>query len=211
MLYEYCYHKLTNVSMRKHFILAMNELSDDQFFFEDMGAKPENTENQVNETDSGKKTQIGIRLDGPGSKMLAEIRNWCLKKKSIEFLGEEGMGVSIATTDTTLARFILDAGIKALYSDLQNDQLIEEVAIWFKENAGIGKVSFWLSDKYGLPDELHKKILILGFKRSQEISRSEEFTNVKTQSQRLDSKFKDQLKDLDELYNDLYSHEEMGY
>ena len=61
------------------------------------------------------------------------------------------MGVSIATTDTTLARFILDAGIKALYSDLQNDELIEEVAFWFKENAGIGKVSFWLSEKYSLP------------------------------------------------------------
>ena len=197
--------------MRKHLFLAMNELSDDLFFFEDMGAKPENTENQVNETDSSKKTQIGIRLDGPGSKMLAEIRNWCVKKKSIEFLGEEGMGVSIASTDTTLARFILDAGIKALYSDFQNDQLIQEVAIWFKENVGIGKVSMWLAEKYGLPEELHKKILILGFKRSQEISRSEEFTNVKTQSQRLESKFKEQLKDSDELLNELYGRDEMGY
>ena len=197
--------------MRKHLFLAMNELSDDQFFFEDMGVKPENTENQVNETDSAKKTQIGIRLDGPGSKMLAEIRNWCVKKKSIEFLGEEGMGVSIASTDTTLARFILDAGIKALYSDFQNDQLIQEVAIWFKENVGIGKVSMWLAEKYGLPEELHKKILILGFKRSQEISRSEEFTNVKTQSQRLESKFKEQLKDSDELLNELYGRDEMGY
>ena len=67
----------------------MNELSDDLFFFEDMGAKPENAENQANETDSGKKTQIGIRLDGPGSNMLAEIRSWCSKQKSVEFLGEE--------------------------------------------------------------------------------------------------------------------------
>lgn len=197
--------------MQKQFFLAMNELSEDLFFFEDMGAKPENTENQVNEIDSAKKTQIGIRLDGPGSKMLAEIRNWCVKKKSIEFLGEEGMGVSIASTDTTLARFILDAGIKALYSDFQNDQLIQEVAIWFKENVGIGKVSMWLAEKYGLPEELHKKILILGFKRSQEISRSEEFTNVKTQSQRLESKFKEQLKDSDELLNELYGRDEMGY
>ena len=110
--------------MRKQFFLAMNELSEDLFFFEDMGAKPENTENQLNETDSAKKTQIGIRLDGPGSKMLADIRNWYSKQKSVEFLGEEGMGPSIASSDTTLARFILDAGIKALYSDVQNDELI---------------------------------------------------------------------------------------
>ena len=127
--------------MRKHFILAMNELSDDQFFFEDMGAKPENTENPVNETDSAKKTQIGIRLDGPGSKMLTEIRNWCARQKSVEFLGEEGMGPSIASTDTTLARFILDAGVKALYSDVQNDELINEVASLFKEHS-VGRVSF---------------------------------------------------------------------
>ena len=105
----------------------------------------------------------------------------------------------------------MDAGIKALYSDFQNDQLIQEVAIMFKENVGIGKVSMWLAEKYGLPEELHKKILILVFKRSQEISRSEEFTNVKTQSQRLESKFKEQLKDSDELFNDLYIRDEMGH
>ena len=184
----------------------MNELSDDQFFFEDMGAKQENTENQVNETDSGRKTQIGIRLDGPGSKMLADIRNWCSRQKSVEFLGEEGMGPSIASTDTTLARFILDAGIKALYSDVQNDELIDEVASLFKEHS-VGRVSFILNEKYGLPSDLQKKILALGFKRSEEIAKSEEFSNIKTQAQRLDSKYKEQLDGAEELLEELYSYE----
>ena len=192
--------------MRKQFFLAMNELSEDLFFFEDMGAKPENTENQVIETDSAKKTQIGIRLDGPGSKMLAEIRNWYSKQKSVEFLGEEGMGPSIASTDTTLARFILDAGIKALYSDLQNDELIDEAASLFKKYS-VGKVCKLLTDKYGLPDDLERKILVLGHKRAQEISKSEEFANVKTQAQRLDSKYKEELADGDELLEELYRHE----
>ena len=194
--------------MQKQFFLAMNELSEDLFFFEDMGAKPENTENQVNETDSAKKTQIGIRLDGPGSNMLAVIRNWCSKQKSVEFLGEEGMGPSIASTDTTLARFILDAGIKALYSDVQNDELIDEVASLFKEHS-VGRVCFLLNEKYGLPSDLNKKILALGFKRSEEIAKSEEFSNIKTQAQRLDSKYKEQLDGAEELLEELYSHEGM--
>ena len=185
----------------------MNELSDDLFFFEDMGAKPENAENQANETDSGKKTQIGIRLDGPGSNMLAEIRSWCSKQKSVEFLGEEGMGPSIASTDTTLARFILDAGIKALYSDVQNDALIDEAASLFK-NHSAGRACYLLQEKYGLPNDLERKILALGLKRSQEIAKSEEFANVKTQAQRLDSKYKEQLADGEAILEGLYnSHE----
>ena len=192
--------------MQKQFFLAMNELSEDLFFFEDMEAKPENTDNQVKETDSAKKTQIGIRLDGPGSNMLAEIRNWCSKQKSVEFLGEEGMGPSIASTDTTLARFILDAGVKALYSDVQNDKLIDEAASLFKKHS-VGRVCYLLSEKYGLPHDLQKKILALGFKRSQEIAKSEEFSNVKTQAQRLDSKYKEQLDDAEELLEELYNHE----
>ena len=193
--------------MRKQFFLAMNELSEDLFFFEDMGAKPENTENQLNETDSAKKTQIGIRLDGPGSKMLADIRNWYSKQKSVEFLGEEGMGPSIASSDTTLARFILDAGIKALYSDVQNDELIDETASLFKKYSA-GKVSKILSDKYGFPDDLESKILVLGYKKSQEIAKSEEFANVKTQAQRLDSKYKEQLADGEAILDGLYNSQE---
>ena len=186
----------------------MKELFEDEIFNSEIIGNSENMEDPSGEIDSTKKTQIGIRLDPLGSNMLAKVRIWCSKQKSVEFLGEEGMGPSIASTDTTLARFILDAGIKALYSDVQNDELIDEAASLFKKHS-VGRVCYLLGEKYGLPDDLEKKILALGFKRSQEIAKSEEFSNVKTQAQRLDSKYKEQLDGAEELLEELYNHEGM--
>ena len=202
----YCYHKITNVILRKQFFLAMTETTEDEFFYPETNENSETMVDPIAETDSGKKTQIGIRLDADGSRMLASIRNWFSRQKSVEFLGEEGTGPAIATTDTTLARFILDAGIKALYSDVQNDELIDEVAKLFKKHS-VGRVCKLLNDKYGLPDDLEKKILALGFKRSQQIARSEEFSNVKTQAQRLETKYGDQLSGAEEELEELYQHE----
>tara|TARA_A100001388_G_C28427860_1_gene338209 strand:- start:121 stop:291 length:171 start_codon:yes stop_codon:yes gene_type:complete len=54
---------------------------------------------------------------------------------------------------------------------------------------------------------LQKKILALGFKRSEEIAKSEEFSNIKTQAQRLDSKYKEELDGAEELLEELYSYE----
>ena len=185
----------------------MNERQDDDLFYFDMGDQ-EQRKKQVNEElDSLKKTQIGIRLDSSGSKMLARIRNWCSNKKYVEFLGEEGVGSAIASTDTTLARFILDAGIKALYSDVQNDELIDEVAAWFKEGNLIGTVSANLNSLYGLPYELSQKIIALGYKRSEEIARSEEFSNVKNQAIRLDNKYEKELVDMEGILQELENHQ----
>ena len=185
----------------------MNERQDDDLFYFDMGDQ-EQKKKQVNEElDSLKKTQIGIRLDSSGSKMLARIRNWCSNKKYVEFLGEEGVGSAIASTDTTLARFILDAGIKALYSDVQNDELIDEVAAWFKEGNLIGTVSANLNSLYGLPYELSQKIIALGYKRSEEIARSEEFSNVKNQAIRLDDKYEKELVDMEGILQELENHQ----
>ena len=47
----------------------------------------------------------------------------------------------------------------------------------------------------------------MGFKRSQQIARSEEFSNVKTQAQRLETKYGDQLSGAEEELEELYQHE----
>ena len=192
--------------MQKQNFLAMTELNEDEFFYTETSENLENMVDPIAGTDSGKKLQIGIRLDADGSRMLASIKNWFSRQKSVEFLGEEGTGPAIASTDTTLARFILDAGIKALYSDVQNDELIDEAAKLFKEHS-VGRVCYLLAEKYGLPQDLEKKILALGFKRSQQIARSEEFSNVKTQAQRLETKYGDQLSGAEEELEELYQHE----
>ena len=193
--------------MHKQLFLAMNEINEEDLFYLDM-SNPSDEKKDVNEDyDSQKKIQIGIRLDSSGSNMLARIKNWCLKKNLIEFLGEEGMGSAVASTDTTLARFILDAGIKALYSDVQNDELITEVAQWFKDGMTIGRVSFLLDSQYGLPSDLAKKIIALGSKRSEQIARSEEYANVKTQAERLDIKYEKDLEDIDDVLKELEDHQ----
>ena len=136
----------------------MNDKYVEDLFYFDMGDQDQKKKQGNEHFDSSRKTQIGIRLDSSGSNMLARIRNWCANKKYVEFLGEEGVGSAIASTDTTLARFILDAGIKALYSDVQNDELIDEVADWFKSGSHIGVVSANLDSLYGLPYDLSQKI-----------------------------------------------------
>ena len=181
----------------------MNDKQVEDLFFFDMDDQDQKKKQGNEDYDSSRKTQIGIRLDSSGSNMLARIRNWCANKKYVEFLGEDGAGSAIASTDTTLARFILDAGIKALYSDVQNDELIDEVAGWFKSGSHIGIVSANLDSSYGLPYDLSQKIIALGYKRSQEIARSEEFSNVKNQAMRLDTKYEKELGDMEEVLQDL--------
>ena len=106
-----------------------------------------------------------------------------------------------------LMRLELDAGIKALYSDVQNDELIDEVAAWFKEGNLIGTVSANLNSLYGLPYELSQKIIALGYKRSEEIARSEEFSNVKNQAIRLDNKYEKELVDMEGILQELENHQ----
>lgn len=181
----------------------MNDMQEEDQFYFDMDDQDQKKRKANEDYDSSRKTQIGIRLDSSGSNMLARIRNWCSSKKYIEFLGEEGVGSAIASTDTTLARFILDAGIKALYSDVQNDELIDEVAAWFKSGTLIGTVYANLDSLYGLPQELSQKIIALGYKRSEEIARSEEFANVKNQVMRLDNKYENELCDMEDILQNL--------
>tara|TARA_B100000579_G_C22521083_1_gene706218 strand:- start:3 stop:341 length:339 start_codon:yes stop_codon:yes gene_type:complete len=108
--------------------------------------------------------------------MLAEIREWISNKPNVDFLGEEDKGSAVSVSNTTLASFILELGMKAQFSDMQNDQLIEEVAQMWKEIKSAGKIHYRHSEKYGLPGELEKKLILLGGKRSQKKVKAGQFS-----------------------------------
>ena len=180
----------------------MNEELDENLFMPRKDEAEEFLKSSV-DRDSIKKIQVGIRLEESTSKMLAEIREWISNKPNVDFLGEEDKGSAVSASDTTLARFILESGIKALFSDMQNDQLIEEVAQMWKEINSAGKIHYRLSEKYGLPVELEKKLIVLGWKRSQEQAKAGQFSNVKSQAKRLDLKYEEDLVDVEELYDEM--------
>ena len=71
-----------------------------------------------------RKTQVGIRLDPEMTRMLGEIRNWFeVRDPRIELLSEEAQGKGICSSDTSVARFILEAGIKHLYGELELERI----------------------------------------------------------------------------------------
>lgn len=79
-------------------------------------------------SEADRKTQIGVRLDPEMTKMLSEIRNWFdVRDPEVEFLGEEARGKALCQSDTSVARFILEAGIKHLYGDLEIERIIDYV------------------------------------------------------------------------------------
>tara|TARA_Y100001968_G_scaffold268225_1_gene258495 strand:+ start:911 stop:1147 length:237 start_codon:yes stop_codon:yes gene_type:complete len=73
----------------------------------------------------------------------------------------------------------------------------------WKEIHSAGKIHFRLSEKYGLPVELEKKLIVLGWKRSQEQAKAGQFSNVKSQAKRLDLKYEEDLVDVEELYDEM--------
>lgn len=181
----------------------MNDALDETLFMPKKDEAGEFLKSPI-DRDTIKKIQVGIRLEESTSKMLAEIREWISTKPNVDFLGEEDKGYAVSASDTTLARFILESGIKALFADMQNDQLIEEVAQMWKELRNPWTVQNKLEEKYGLPADLEKKLVVLGFKRSQELAKSEEFMNVKSQAKRLDLKYEKDLVDVEDFYEQMF-------
>ena len=153
-------------------------------------------------SEADRKTQIGIRLDPEMTKMLSEIRNWFdVRDPEVEFLGEEARGKALCQSDTSVARFILEAGIKHLYGDLEIERIIDYVDREYTRCNGYAEGSHlhWeLSEGIasGLSDGMISNLIHEGAKRALDRQRLND-TRVRTSlnAKRLEQRFREKFPD----------------
>lgn len=169
-------------------------------------AGQELVEHQLGDLTTGgeaeRKTQIGIRLDPDMTKMLSEIRNWFdVRDPEVEFLGEEARGKALCQSDTSVARFILEAGIKHLYGDLEIERIIDYVDRQYTSQNGYVELNelHWELEQgiaSGLSASMISNLVNEGAKRALDRQRLND-TRIRSSlnAKRLEQRFKDKYPD----------------
>jgi hypothetical protein len=154
------------------------------------------------------RTQLGIRLNEDASMSLALLQGWIRNQRVIEFLGLKESGPAVAETPTRLARYILDAGVRALTADMRTDIWINEAAVLFNSNYSPNGVRQALLE-LGVPPKVVDDILVIGWQKFQKQG-DRELLDVdgETLSARLHERYSNQLLDQDMILYELQSLQE---
>ena len=89
-----------------------------------------------------------LKLDPARSQMLIELREWLTSQEIVEFAGSKVSGFEASKTSTTVARWLLESAIDALYADRLLDGLIDVAADLWAEDPYTSDKIFRSEDGY---------------------------------------------------------------
>lgn len=144
------------------------------------------------------KTQLGIRLNREASMTLALLQEWVRIQRLVEFLGLKESGKAVGESPTSLARFILEAGMRVLYADMRTDLWIKKAADLFA-NETLGTIRHQLTAE-GVPPSVLDQILALAWKRHQQgLTKDSEELDGEIIGSRLQENYSDELLDYESV------------